>query len=85
LISSSLSGTRKEMVHDSPLCFQADVQTIDRKRKKTTAHQKKDKVEENARKVGKLNKAMATVKKSVLAPTQVLVLFPKQGFVITGT
>lgn len=70
-----------ETMHNS-LCFQAEVQTINRKHKKTTTEQRKDKIEENGRKAGKLKQAMGTVKKSVLSTTQVLVLFPGNGFFI---
>jgi hypothetical protein len=71
-------------MHDS-LCYQVDVQEIDRKRKKTTAERCKDDFEVNVRKAGKLKKAAVPLKKSVLSPSQVLVVFPKEGFYITRT
>jgi hypothetical protein len=71
--------------HDS-LCFQVEVQTIERKRKHTSTQQKKDEFEDNIRKAGKLFlKAKSPLKKSVLAPAHVLRLFSGQGFYITGT
>jgi ATP-dependent phosphoenolpyruvate carboxykinase len=72
-------------IHNSP-CFKAEVQATDRKRKKTMNKQKKDTFEEIGRKAGKLKKGMMTLKKYVLAPVmEVLELFRKAGFFLTGT